>query len=178
MKNQEEDKNGNDDTLSAKHERDALVDIPEDMEEISDEEADWSDDGDCFFLDSLVPYDGMPEFGKDWVDPVPLYNVEDYPLTGLQCHSLYPNLPLSHNSQQTECINKLSSESCDLGCEWVESLEAIKTLELTSSENLVSIICRGLSLKEALKHPVHTFKVRHLKSSLKFTVSVLSLRLK
>ena len=195
LENQDDEKtSGAEDTGSVKHEREALADIPEDMEEISDEEADWSDDGDCFFLDSLVPCD--VEFGKDWVDPVALYRVEDYTLTHLQFYSLYPQPPSDdltnfdndgnkkpdHQSsgQTSDEIRKLANLETGndvTGSEWVESLEAIKTSQLStmSSESLLPIIRRGLSLTEALKQPVHTFKVRHLKASLKFTIAVLAL---
>ena len=40
------------------------------MEEVSDEEAEWSDDGDC-----MQPIDFDIDFGDDWTDPIKVFDV-------------------------------------------------------------------------------------------------------
>ena len=159
-----------------------LVSIPEDIEEISDEEADWSDDGDCFFLDSLVNVE--VQFDSDWVDPISHYKLESSSLTSLRTFHLFSSKnQVSESVQENteESIRKLKNATQEVNCDWVESLEAINTASLTTitdPNDLLPILKRGLSVQEALRHSVHTFKVRHLKSSLKFTTSVLELPMK
>lgn len=138
-----------------------LADIPEDMEEISDEEADWSDDGDCFFLESVDV-----EFGPDWVDPVSSYKVEEHRLSSLRFYQ-----PLSGKTESFEEDSSLNKMADLEGSEWVEALENLRINAVSSQ--LLKVMCRGLSFDEAMKHPVHTFKVRHLKSTLKFVVEIL-----
>ena len=139
--------------------------IPEDMEEISDEEADWSDDGDCFFLD---PDSYRVDFGSDWVEPIAIFKPDEHALTELKyyCNNT-ANIDNEEESKNNsdKLVDKLNQ--MPLGSEWVEALETIDVSSLDSTKGLTSILKRGLSLSEALKQPVHTFKLRHLKSSLK-----------
>ena len=139
--------------------------IPEDMEEISDEEADWSDDGDCFFLD---PDSYRVDFGSDWVEPIAIFKPDEHALTELKyyCNNT-ANIDNEEESKNNsdKLVDKLNQ--MPLGSEWVEALETIDVSSLDSTIGLASILKRGLSLSEALKQPVHTFKLRHLKSSLK-----------
>ena len=145
--------------------------IPEDMEEISDEEADWSDDGDCFFLD---PDSYRVDFGSDWVEPITIFKPDEHTLTELKyyCNNTFskPQQIKSSSEESKNSSEKLvvKLNQMPLGSEWVETLETIDVSSLDSTQDLTSILKVGLSLSEALKQPVHTFKLRHLKSGLKF----------
>ena len=146
--------------------RQQQIDIPEDMEEISDEEADWSDDGDCFFLD---PDSYRVDFGSDWVEPTVIFKPEEHALTELKYYGKEAQSPSVDPDSTNLKVEKLNQ--MPLGSEWVEALETLDVSSIESTKGLTSLLQRGLSLSEALKQPVHTFKLRHLKSGLKFANS-------
>lgn len=149
------------------------LDIPEDMEEISDEEADWSDDGDFLLLEPFISCD--VEFGPDWTDPVTVYKPEEHSLQRPKYYMPFVDQTLPQPSDKVdESLLKLADPKVDAGTsDWVECLETVEANSVSLSDSLLATIRRGLSFDEALRHPVHTFKVRHLKSSLKFTKAVL-----
>jgi hypothetical protein len=155
-----------------------LVAIAEDVEEISDEEAEWSDDGYCVFTTTMDDLD--MEFGADWDDPVKEFDLKNQPLLPLSHFRLFSLRSEDSCSQSDELVSKLAelNRQDTVTSEWVEVIEAItNSLEATNVTKavLMTSFRRGLSLEQALKQPVHTYKVRHLKSSLSFTTSALQL---
>ena len=155
-----------DSEVAIKLSKEPMIQIPEDIEEISDEEADWSDDGDCFFLDSLVEV----EFDSDWVDPFTPFKTENASLGDLKVFKLNGS-DLSDHGGSIEILQKLAS--LEVGSDWVETLECLETSSLQPSSSLLPIISLGLSINEAMKHSVHTMKVRHLKAGIRFTTEAL-----
>lgn len=155
-----------------------LADIPEDIEEISDDEAEWSDDGDCFFGDNLAEYE--VDFGPDWTDPIRPFSPKSHKLVALKYYRLFPPPTSSSRiserfEQSKEMLDKLEelNEHQVLGSDWVETVESFTT-KILPTRKLLRTILRGLSTSDALNHQVHTFKVRHLKSSLKLTIAAMS----
>ena len=171
MISESEDKATKDSNVDDFDGRGQFVDIPEDMEEISDEEADWSDDGDCFFLD---PESYRVDFGPDWVEPVIIYKTDEHVLLPLKHHLRTTTevvKPIEKTSLNDNAIAKLN---LSLSSDWVETLETLDVKVFDTPRDILPILRRGLCLSEALKQPVHTFKLRHLKSSLKFANEILA----
>ena len=75
-----------------------LIDIPEDIEEISEDEADWSDDGDCFFAD-MLDYD--IDFGTDWVDPIKVFDIDHAASTNLPTRLQYLTFEPTNDKDRT-----------------------------------------------------------------------------
>ena len=146
-----------------------FADIPEDMEEISDEEADWSDDGDCFFMD---PESYRVDFGPDWVEPITIYKTDEHVLLPLKHHTRTATKPTSGQTSNDDAVAKLNE--WNLSSDWVETLETLDVKVFDTVRDILPILRRGLCLSEALKQPVHTFKLRHLKSSLQFANEILA----
>ncbi len=151
------------------------IDPPEDMEEISDEEADWSDDGDCFFLDSIDKND--LDVGPDWVDPYTIFNVKDVRLTPPAFFRLpfEATQPSALTEDGAKKWAKLQDSRVD--GEWVETLESVQTCPDVPFDSMWNVITRALSRQEAFTHHVHTLKVRHLKTGLHFTNQVLAVEM-
>ena len=84
----------------------------EDVEEISDEEAEWSDDGDCMIPHDFVLEDFEPE--SEWEEPIRIF---DYfsPLTITQPPRYFTLRTFSEDSEKTLHIDdpRKSYESCD-----------------------------------------------------------------
>ena len=153
-----------------------LMDIPEDIEEISDDEADWSDDGDCFFAE--IDYDSI-DFGTDWIDPIKVFDFEnvDLPtqLKYLRVETCNKEKRTSDKDTSNEALVRLKelNEHEFVGSDWVELVESLTELDLPKSVELEPIVRRSISISDAMRQPVHTFKVRHLKSGLKFATVAL-----
>ena len=172
-----------------------LIDIPEDIEEISEDEADWSDDGDCFFAD-MLDYD--IDFGTDWVDPIKVFDIDHAASTNLPTRLQYLTFEPTNDKDRTfdnlknnlaanimpnveaETLIKLKelNENEFVGSDWVELVESVSEVDLQDSSNveeglLEPIVRRCISITDAMRHQIHTFKVRHLKSGLKFAVAAL-----
>jgi hypothetical protein len=107
---------------------------PEDIEEISDEEAEWSDEG-----DPLYPLDFDVDFGDDFDDPInkdfdflsDLKPLEFFSirqgLSGLSVEGLTgpssEDLPDDDVAEKLERITILNSKSAN--AEWVETVEQV-----------------------------------------------------
>jgi hypothetical protein len=110
---------------------------PEDIEEISDEEAEWSDEG-----DPLYPLDFDVDFGDDFDDPInkdfdflsDLKPLEFFSirqgLSGLSVEGLTgpssEDLPDDDVAEKLERITILNSKSAN--AEWVETVEQVARL--------------------------------------------------
>ena len=81
---------------------------------------------------------------------------------------------------EAETLIKLKelNENEFVGSDWVELVESVSEVDLQDSSNveeglLEPIVRRCISITDAMRHQIHTFKVRHLKSGLKFAVAAL-----
>ena len=197
----------------------------EDIEEISDEEAEWSDDGDCMFpLDFDVDFDAEDQ----WEEPIKIFDCfspslnlnfplkhftlrtfcEDYHQSKLnmeepqKCNETNDEIKLDANLDslavkkiittlkqlQKESVGhtKMLSKDVPIGNDWVETIEKLtSTLVKDSKESIrinkaeIDVILEalriGLSIDHASKQPKPTYKLRHLKSSLKLLYEMLLL---
>ncbi len=178
-----------------------LVAIAEDIEEISDVEAEWSDvslvtliknpeilfwflfqDGDCFYPNSARDFE--VDFGDDWVDPIValtkssvLDDNDSLKYFGREAVGGVADLDEDQMARL-----KAANESA-VNNDWVENhLEPMTESLLKTSSGMIAnpgdkrvlldTIRRGLSLAEAMTQPLPTFKVRHLKSGLKLTLAI------
>ncbi len=141
---------------------DALDEAPPEgfTEEISDDEADWSDDG-------IVDMD--VEFGDDWEDPIKIFDPFQAELT----QQVAKRVTFTFGTDHLEDLVGAS-----LNQEWIEKLEGV-TAELANQPGSVvadertanalhslSLMC--LSIDQAMRQEVATMKVRHMKSGLAF----------
>ena len=157
-----------------------MMDIPEDIEEISDDEADWSDDGDCFFAD-MVDYDSI-DFGSDWVDPIKVFDLKDAVLP--EQLDFQRNFVNQAGDKSTDTImpsevlvklRELNNQEV-VGSDWVELVESVTDYDLPQDVALEPIVRRSISIADAMRQQAHTYKVRHLKSGLKFTEAALKVK--
>ena len=145
------------------------------MEEVSDEEAEWSDDGDC-----MQPIDFDIDFGDDWTDPIKVFDVFNVThLTQKLSRFTLDSSDFTHQGRQEPSDNQSWWQSVeDLNSqppstEWIESVE-----ELTNSVKVMSVLSQdqrdvlartlevGLCIEKAMTQPKPPCKVRHLKASL------------
>ena len=197
----------------------------DDIEEISDEEAEWSDDGDCMLpLDFEVDLETTEE---EWEEPIRIF---DYFSSAVEIKHPPKYITLRTFSEDSKKIDKpeedprKSYESTDglkiestsesqlvkkiistlahfqsdfpesskkgqttqIGSDWVEAIEKLTDiiskdfeepfkLEEAEINVVLNSLNVGLSVEKASKQPKPTFKVRHLKSSLKLLYELLYL---
>ena len=146
----------------------------EDVEEVSDEEAEWSDDGDC-----MNPLDFDIDFGEDWVDPIKVFDV-------FNARTLTERLQHFSLDQKTDDVDNIDGllqsigekNSEDPSLEWIEMVEELcgklHRLNLQNAGLLNDILKVGLSIEKAMRQPKPPCKVRHLKSSLKLVLKATS----
>ncbi len=146
-----------------------MVVRPEDVEEISDDEAEWSDDG----MDIEMAVD----FGDDWEEPVKIFDFESVDISG----ELSPSMS---QKAADDLRRKLAEVPAGGTVEWINFVEQIADLlraeEMSSEEAaelrdvLLSLVRDSLDLNISLKHDLPTDKVRHIKSGLKLVRTLLS----
>ena len=92
---------------------------PEDIEEISDEEAEWSDEGDPIYP---IDFDAT-DFGEDWDDPIKDF---DY-FSELKPLSFFSLRPVDGSPEEIgeklEIISELRSKA--VSTEWVDAVEQV-----------------------------------------------------
>ena len=104
------------------------------MEEVSDEEAEWSDDGDC-----MQPIDFDIDFGDDWTDPIKVFDVFNVThLTQKLSRFTLDSSDFTQQVQQEPSDNQFWQSVEDLNskppsAEWIESVE-----DLTNSVKVMS----------------------------------------
>ena len=143
------------------------------VEEISEEEADWSDDGGILDMDL--------DFGEDWEDPIKVFDPYQAELA-----------PLILPRRMTE----LNFRTCDveatvvapLNQEWIEQIESFSAemfehcgvvdLDEGMRNALLSLADIALSIDKAMEQEVPTMKVRHIKSGIAFAKTVFALERK
>ena len=150
-----------------------MMGIPTDdlMEEISDEEAEWSDG-------EGVPGPGDFEFGEDWEDPIRAFDVISVELEGLPDDSSNTVRDVELESNLVSALKRMAES--DVNSDWIEELEQwtkvlqteVNSLPTTFVDlhlpNLLKIVGRCLDLDIALSHNVPTLKVRHIHQGLRF----------
>jgi len=158
----------------------------EDVEEISDEEAEWSDD-----VETGGFSDYEMDLGEDWEDPIKYFDIADVELTPLTTfvdptETIYDLVKLNkvvHVASDRTLVDTVDvldqSEVDDKFVENIEQVTKIIQLELHSCESksvidkLVNIAFTSINFEKAMGQLKPTFKVRHIKSGLKLTMELL-----
>ena len=132
------------------------------VEEISDEEADWSDDGGILDMDF--------DFGEDWEDPIKVFDPFQADLSPL---ILPRRTVLNLRTSDVE-----AALTAPLNQEWIEHIESFSvemsknpgTVDLDEElrKALLSLTSIALSLERAMEQEAPTMKVRHIKSGIAF----------
>eukprot|EP00092_Neocalanus_flemingeri_P000796 GFUD01000847.1.p1 GENE.GFUD01000847.1~~GFUD01000847.1.p1 ORF type:complete len:1287 (-),score=290.34 GFUD01000847.1:2353-6213(-) len=159
----------------------------EDVEEISDEEAEWSDD-----VETAGFSDYEMDLGEDWEDPIKYFDITDVSLTPLstfidptetiyECVKLNKVLHVAADRTLVDTIDAL--DHSDVDDKFVENIEHVTKViqfELHTCESdsviqkLVRIAFTSINFEKAMGQLKPTFKVRHIKSGLKLTMELLN----
>lgn len=152
--------------------------VKEDVEEISDDEAEWSDDFDagCYSdMDNI-------EMDEDLEDPTIFFKPTDVNLAPLKSLSFLPQTKKDLSSDKTldQILETNFEDNCDEKfIENIEQLAKVVQSELVRTkshdihEKLVNISLKSISFDLAMSHSKPLLKVRHLKSGLKLMVELL-----
>ena len=158
----------------------------EDIEEISDDEAEWSDD-----FETLGFSDFEPEAVDGEVEtPVKLFNVSEAELKPLRCfcsptdrRSGGRTAPLETGGEGLPAlVGRLEVQQDDeVDEKWIENLELLTacleedrpSLDPGLHAAVIRIAFLGLNYDVALNQPRPTNKVRHIKSGVKFVLELL-----
>jgi len=159
----------------------------EDVEEISDEEAEWSDDVET---GGFSDYD--MDLGEEWEDPIKYFDITDLDLTPLSTfidptETVYDSVKLKkifHVASDRTLVDTMDAlEHTDVDDKFVENIEQVTKsvqFELHNCESdavikkLVNIAFISIDFEKAMGQLKPTFKVRHIKSGLKLTMELLS----
>jgi len=159
----------------------------EDVEEISDEEAEWSDD-----VETGGFSDYEMDLGEDWEDPIKYFDITDVELTPLTTfidptETIYECVKLNkvvHVASDRTLVDTFDAlEHSDVDDKFVENIEHVTKVvqyELHNCESesviekLVKIAFISINFEKAMNQLKPTFKVRHIKSGLKLTMELLS----
>ncbi len=141
----------------------------EDVEEISDEEATWSDND--------MDIDMNFEFGEDWEEPVKIFDFESVDVMDEPAPRLSENLAGELRTK----LHEVPSVGTVAWIAFVEDMAELLQDQKMSSEqwsafknSLLPVLGDCLDLDLALKHEAPTDKVRHIKSGLKLVRNCLS----
>ena len=157
-----------------------------DVEEISDEEAEWSDDVETGGLSDLEI-----EFGDDWEDPIKYFEVTDAELSHMKAlyapnESVYDRVKSGKLSPVPTDVNFTEILKCCISTEYdekfIENLETITKFlqsELPNHENnlvreqLVQVALNSVNYNNAMSQARPPGKVRQLKVGLKLVQEML-----
>ena len=159
----------------------------EDVEEISDEEAEWSDD-----VETAGFSDYEMDLGDDWEDPIKYFDTSEVELTRLttfsdptetiyECVRLNKIVQIASDRTLMDTLDVL--EQCDVDDKFVENVEHVTKVvqyELHDSESeiviekLVKIAFISINFEKAMDQIKPTYKVRHIKSGLKLILELLN----
>ena len=180
-----DDRDNNDDDLATT--RSSIA--KEDVEEISDEEAEWSDD-----FETGGYSDIEMDIGDDWEDPIVYFNPSDVnlgPLTSLSdpTQTVYDRVKCNKltTSKSDKVLEELLCQDFtevfdDKFIETVETLTRIIQIDLPTCESdsavekLVKIAMDSVNFEKALSQIKPPSKVRQLKSGLKLIIEMFSCR--
>ncbi len=141
-----------------------------DMEEISDEEAEWSDDGMDLDMASV-------DFGDDWEEPVKIFDFETVDVQEAEPRRL-PDAAfeavLGHLGAAPTGSTAAWIGHVEQLAEMLEGETASATQAAALRERVLSMVNEALDLGSALAQEVATDKVRHIKTGLRLARSLLS----
>lgn len=159
----------------------------EDIEEISDEEAEWSDD-----FEPLGFSDSEFDLETETVNPVKVFNPLEAELKPLlvftsPANYIYPNrvrnLPASKEGSEgvLNLVTKLDTIS-EIDERWIELLEQLTgqlqeepgcSIDVSIHPAVIRLACLGLNYDVALQQSRPANKLRHIKSGIKFVLELM-----